>query len=693
MPATRAFDVGIIAAAGIPTLIAVGWLLTRSGFLPNLGAVLLVGIVGWLLFDANQKSTTVLAIRAEKALQLASGRGTSAETLSQSEPLTLLDSSLQSIREQHESLLAFADPQTREDPTDQAASLLQKGPLGPAVNHFKGSLAQNAQAQADMAKLFSAALTASSDAIVVVDERGAIMLGNAAAEEELQGSRQTIERLIPNWRDLSEKPTEFVRTMANGHKVHVEVTSATVDTTDGVRTAISWRERDQTPMRIQSSNAEYNDQLTGLLSRSGLIAALAQRRGQAIVAINVDLEGFQEINHHHGYDCGDLVLTTIARRLLENAPKSSLVGRTTGHEFMLVFEGSAEDGQKRAARITEAVRSPVTLPGGERVAVQMRTGWAAGIADAETTVLTHSTFALQEAKSSHVMVQAYTEDIAERVAVRRRRELELRTAVAEGQFVLYGQPVIDVFERRVMGVEMLVRWQHPSGELLSPGDFIPIAERIGLIDQIDRWVLQKTCEHAKSMGSDMHFSLNLSNHFISRPEAPQFVIDTLAESGLAAGRVLIELKEGSAPIDAGSLSNHAAYLQANGVHTALDNFGTGYSSIATLLQTPVSTIKLGRGLVDLVSGPDGRGVIGAILAYAKQRNLQVIAEGVETANDAEVLRKLGCRFQQGYFHQRPGPIEEILVDLPGAIDAFEKYHASLEDDTEVLDTASAASVG
>lgn len=405
--------------------------------------------------------------------------------------------------------------------------------------------------------------------------------------------------------------------------------------------------------------------LTGILSRRGFLDAYAEKLNTPVeqVVVHLDLEGFQTINHHHGFDQGDEVLRVIAQRLVKILPGTAAIGRTNGDEFVMMVQGDRPHGEYIAKRAAAACNEPIPLRTGGRATVNARAGWASGRVGHDENLVRFATLALHEARTNGTRVGEYNPEIASLIAARGQTEIELRTAVVQEQFILHGQPIVDTFEDRVEAIELLLRWRHPEQGLLAPGSFLPVAEECDFVDDIDRWVVGQLCTYAALTHATLHFSINMSMRSISKPSNLRYVLETLGNSGVANGRLHIDIAQSEGALDVAAVSDATQQLTDAGIGVAIDNFGHGYASLATLMQMSVTAIKLDRSLTALVDTPDGRGVVGAILSYAKKRGLNVVGAGVETASQSDALRDLGCRYQQGYFFQPPGGLDEILTNL------------------------------
>jgi|GEM_PF-2845624 len=404
------------------------------------------------------------------------------------------------------------------------------------------------------------------------------------------------------------------------------------------------------------------DDVTGLLSRTGFFEAYnaAAASNEELVAMHLDLEGFQTINHHHGFQQGDAVLCAIAQKLTTILPGSASIGRVSGSEFVLLTSGDRPHGEYITKRIITACNEPIPLATGGRATINVRAGWAFGAPKSDHQLLREATLALHDAKSSGARIVEFVETLAVRVAQRRQTEIELRTAVVNEQFVLHGQPIVDVFEQRIEAIELLLRWRHPEAGLLTPDRFLPIAEECDFIDDIDQWVVRQLVTAAVLTHPTVHFAVNLSTRSISKPTSLSYISEMLRSSGVPTGRMHVELNQSERSVDSAAVLESTRELIDLGVGITIDRFGDGYASLATLSQMSATTVKLDRSVTTQVNSPDGRVIVSLMMGFAQQRGLRIVAAGVETEEQAEALKELGCRYQQGNYHQPVAGFDEVL---------------------------------
>lgn len=666
MSLTRSSSSNFIVAAAVPTAVAVICLVAGTGVAPKVVAAAMMATVAALIIMGVRRVKGEFITPALRAEQLTGGSIKPTELASAEDARELLHDRLEVIDEQRTALLSYAETALLHSGADPDSTRLQQTPYAPVLNLLDQRAKRDDHRLSDVRGLLRGALETTEDFVAIVDSAGTIMQANARAESFGYGIGTNMHDHLVSWKNLTSQATKVERTVENGRIVITEMSATSVENQNATLHIVRWRDTEQ-PIRTQHAAPVHTDELTGLLNRPGLQEAYneAAQAGAIIAVLHMDLEGFQTINHHHGYEQGDAILHEIAQRLQRSIPTAGTIARTSGDEFVAFFEIGDHDAAKIMKRLFARCSEPVVLNSGGRTSVNLRGGWSLGqaIAGDKQEQLRRATFALYESKAGSNRLNMYDAELGRRIERDRKTEIDLRTALAADQFVLYGQKIVDVLERRVEGIEMLLRWDHPDEGLRPPSDFLEVAENSGLLDDIDRWVFSQTCDRAKASNPQLNFSMNLSSCFISRPDAAQFIVSTLAESGLAAGRVQVDLKEADRPVDVEALVRTTKQLTERGVHVAIDDFGSGYSTLANLMRMNVSSIKIDRALTQKVNDPDGRGVIQAILSYAKQRGLRVVAEGVETEEESQQLQELGCRYQQGYFHHRPQPVGDAMATL------------------------------
>ncbi len=607
------------------------------------------------------------------------------------EDLRPLNAVLEDIHEQHRVVRAQSEAIAAGALDSPILDTPTPGPFGPAIRGSIDGLRSTTDQLRDAEAVKASIMDHVSDAIVVVDANDEIVASNAVAKVALDLFGGSMDDAIPGWKDLTIGEHDFSRTLTDGSLTLTQVSTSRMMTSSGAVTMLCWRDvSGERAVQAQVAHVARTDIVTGLPNRQGVLAAHDRLHdlSRSASVIHIDLADFSQINQRHGFKEGDRVLQTISKRLTEVIRTSDTVARVSGDEFILLLESQGDNVDGLARRILDRIAEPIELENGATISLAAHAGWSTGEVDGEYELLRRANYALAEAKDDPDSVSSYSAEVAQRDENRREWEQQLRRAIANDEFVLYAQPIVDIFERRVLGVEVFLRWQHPSGRLISPGDFIAIAEESELIVDIDRWVIAKTIEQAAASDPSIVFSLNVSTRFMASPLMTKFVTTTLATHGVPAGRIQIDVTETNVAADVRGVIESIRSLNEVGIKVALDDFGTGYSSLAHLLKLAVSTIKIDRRMVSMVNEPEGRGVVAAILAFAKKRKLTVVAEGVESEEEVAALADLGCRFQQGYYHGHPADLVEMLDSLDSI--PFQTLDEGADDDEDDADGAAAA---
>jgi diguanylate cyclase (GGDEF)-like protein len=420
----------------------------------------------------------------------------------------------------------------------------------------------------------------------------------------------------------------------------------------------------------------HHDALTGLanrvLLRERLEHALAySARGTLSVAVFVlDLDRFKEVNDTLGHGVGDALLKSVAQRLKSCTRGGTTVARIGGDEFAIIehVSDAGKEATALAMRLLKAVSAPYEL-GEHRVIVGTSIGIAVSPADGHDPeqLLKSADLALYRSKSDGRNRYCFFEpEMNARLQSRRTMEQDLRRAIANGEFELNYQPFFDLASDTISGFEALVRWHRPGYGLVSPAEFIPVAEETGLIVAIGEWVVRTACEEATKWPEGLRIAVNLSPLQFKNRGLLAMIADALSASGLANERLEVEITETALLQSDAATLKVVHELRQSGVKIAMDDFGTGYSSLAYLKNFPFDRIKIDRSFVrDLANDSRSVSILRAITALARNLGVMTIAEGVETEEQLAIIRAEGCSDVQGYLFSRPVPasrIPDLLVD-------------------------------
>lgn len=427
---------------------------------------------------------------------------------------------------------------------------------------------------------------------------------------------------------------------------------------------------DRRRAEAQIAHMARHDQLTGLPNRlhfrERVEAALVA--GLPLAVLSIDLDDFRAVNDTLGHAAGDAVLREAAARLLAAVPEGSIVARLGGDEFAVVHwpVAGADSVASLAERLIGVLSEPCPVGHGEAM-LGASIGIAIAPADGETAdaLLAHADLARDLARREGRRSWRFFEPgMDARQQKRRQLEADLRQALGNGEFLLHYQPVVELASGRVTGFEALLRWKHPRRGLVSPADFIPISEQLDLIGPIGAWVLARATADAAAFPGAPRISVNVSPLQFRRPGLVEAVADALANSGLAADRLELEITE-SVLLDENASTRETLHrLGALGVRVAIDDFGTGYSSLRTLRAFPFDRLKIDRSFTrDLGISPDARSIVSAIAGLGRALGMRITAEGVETEEQCACLLAEGCLEGQGFLFSRPRPAEEIPLLL------------------------------
>jgi diguanylate cyclase (GGDEF)-like protein len=426
--------------------------------------------------------------------------------------------------------------------------------------------------------------------------------------------------------------------------------------------------------RVQAriEHLAHYDALTNLPNRTlfqrhaeGL---LLETEGREFAILYIDIDEFKRINDTLGHLIGDEFLKGLAERLRQSVGPEDFIARLGGDEFAILQNGvgSAEDVHALVARIYQALRTPFDC-NGHQLSSDASIGIAMAPRDGSDLfdLLKNADLAMYAAKAAGRRTYRFFDPAMEQQA-KHRRELEagLRVALAEGGFELHYQPQVDLRSDRVTGCEALLRWRHPVRGMVSPADFVPVAEETGLIEEIGQWVLRTACAEAATWPAHVRIAVNVSPIQFRSETLSLKVAAALAETGLDPRRLELEITEAVLIADDDAALATLNQLRAFGIHIALDDFGTGYSSLQYLQRFPFDKIKIDRSFVkEVTRNSSSASIIRAVVSIAADRNMITTAEGVETLQQRETVQSLGCTQMQGYLFSAARPAQEIRALL------------------------------
>jgi diguanylate cyclase len=416
-----------------------------------------------------------------------------------------------------------------------------------------------------------------------------------------------------------------------------------------------------------------HDVLTRLPNRTLLADRLEQeiqiaRREQSCLAIfAIDVDAFRQINDAWGHSTGDQLLVRIARRIRDTIRMRDTVARLEGDEFVVLAGGcNAGDTVLLAEKLLSTVREPILIGEREvRVTVSIGIAIYDGHDPLPGDVLRHADSAMNRARQlGHNGYAFFDTSMNEDAQKQMQLVQDLQQAVERQELVLHYQPIDSTEDGKVIGAEALLRWHHPVRGLVPPGDFIPLAEKTGLIFQIGEWVLNEACRQMQLWRDAGHtgwtISVNLSALQFNHPRLIEMVRTALQRHGLESHYLILEITESTAMQNADLSLTILRQLHEMGVGISIDDFGTGYSSLLYLKRLPANELKIDRGFVrDLTHDTEDAAIIAAIVALGRTLNLRIVAEGVETREQQEFLTRLGCTSLQGFLLGRPMPAEEF----------------------------------
>jgi diguanylate cyclase (GGDEF)-like protein/PAS domain S-box-containing protein len=433
----------------------------------------------------------------------------------------------------------------------------------------------------------------------------------------------------------------------------------------------------------------YHDELTALPSRAmfeellELSVARARRHEGSVAVVCVDLDDFRLANDSLGHADGDRLLRSVADRLREATRETDLVARRGGDQFLLLLadlerentgdmDGAVVRAESAVQRVHEVLSTPFFI-GGTELYVSASIGVSLFPQDAQDAggLQRNAEAAMYESKKAGPGGFVVSSHGAIDSASKLQFVTRLRKAVESQRWTLFYQPVLELETGRMQGVEALIRWIEPDGTMVAPGEFIPLAEELGLIELIGDWVVRELVFQAtawRELGIDLEIGFNLSPRQFWQPDLASRILARIREGEIEPGRVLVEITETSAMMDPDRAQEILWELHRGGLRIAIDDFGTGYSSLSRLREMPVSVLKIDRSFVSQVDeDPQAASIVAAFVELARGLGMTTLAEGIETEGELAFLRELGCQLGQGFLFSRPVPPEEIIAYALGSV--------------------------
>ena len=490
-------------------------------------------------------------------------------------------------------------------------------------------------------------------------------------------------------RELGEPFTfEYRLIGTDGNEVWFRDSAMVVTSEDGAPALIQGLMLDITERKRAEEQAAflaYHDKLTDLPNRAmfeellELAMARARRHDLAVAVVTADLDDFKLVNDSLGHDSGDELLRQLADRLREATRETDLVARPGGDEFLLLLadldrsapshgttDGPTLAAEAVALRVQDALARPFDLDGTE-VYVTASVGIAVfpEHADTVTGLLKNADGAMYQSKKvSPGGYAVYADESAEALG-KLSLSTRLRKAVENQNWTLHYQPVVDLSDGTMKGVEALIRWADPNGGLVPPGEFIPLAEEMGLIETIGDWVVEEVARQDqvwRAEGLELDLSFNLSPRQLWQPDIAEKILSRLELGGVDPAQVIVEITESTAMTDPDRTLRILWDLHARGLRLAIDDFGTGYSSLSRLKDMPVAILKIDRTFVrDVATDPQAGSMVQAVIQLANGLGMTSLAEGIETEAEWRFLVERGCQLGQGFYFARPMPAEDIIA--------------------------------
>jgi diguanylate cyclase (GGDEF)-like protein/PAS domain S-box-containing protein len=553
----------------------------------------------------------------------------------------------------------------------------------------EASLRSSEQSLRHSERRFRSLVQYSKDTTLVVDPEGRITYASPAAEalfdapiDELQGielmkffsaddadrTRRAIATYVPQTGPAAPLEFQVIGTTGRVRDVEAVVTDLRSEAAVGGWVVNVRDITDRTAAEALLVHQAQHDALTGLPNRivilqqaDRMLARSAKAGGEPSIFF-IDLDNFKDVNDGHGHEVGDEVLRVIAQRLSAQLRSGETIGRMGGDEFVVLSEStnSAESAAAIAKRLGKALADPIRVLGhdGPLLQITVSIGIAQGTRESASELLRDADIALYQAKlAGRDCWVSFVPEMKSTALRNLQLRSELDAAIEESQFHLLYQPLFDLREDKIGGVEALIRWEHPTQGVVSPDQFIPVLEQTGRIIEVGRWVLDEACRQGAiwcSQGHRIGVAVNSSARQLEDPAFFDDVSTALAKWGFPPHLLAIEITETSLMHASDMANRHLTDLKQHGVRVAIDDFGTGYSSLSYLLEFSVDALKVDRSFVGAIStSPHAAAVVRTVMQLGKALDLDVIAEGIEDPEQLRFLRSEGCHWGQGFLLSRP----------------------------------------